>query len=484
MGEFSLETLEPREVLRWFAALAEIPRGSGNTKGVSDFCVRFARERGLEVHRDGANNVVIIAPAAPGYEAAPPLVLQGHLDMVCAKEPGCGKDMAAEGIDLAVDGDWLYAEGTTLGADDGAAVAMILAALDDRELPHPRLEAVLTADEETGMFGMEALDVAPLQGRTVLNLDSESEGVFTVSCAGGARAALRCALPTTPAEGVLFELEIGGLTGGHSGAEIDRGRANANLLLGRALRALCGERPALIRAAPGGEADNAIPSRCRAAVLVPAAQADGFPSAVGELEAAFRSEFAETDGALRFTAARGAARTERAVTEEGTRRFAGALAAAPNGVRAMSAAIPGLVETSLNLGTLTLEDGCAVLRWSLRSSAADGKRELADALRAFAAADGAAVEFSGDYPAWTYRASSPLRERMVCIFRAQYGREPVISAIHAGLECGILAAKIPDMDCVSIGPDLEKVHTPGERMSISSLGRVWTFVRELLKESR
>jgi dipeptidase D len=240
MGEFSLETLEPREVLRWFAALAEIPRGSGNTKGVSDFCVRFARERGLEVHRDGANNVVIIAPAAPGYEAAPPLVLQGHLDMVCAKEPGCGKDMAAEGIDLAVDGDWLYAEGTTLGADDGAAVAMILAALDDRELPHPRLEAVLTADEETGMFGMEALDVAPLQGRTVLNLDSESEGVFTVSCAGGARAELRCALPTTPAEGVLFELEIGGLTGGHSGVEIDRGRANANLLLGRALRALCG----------------------------------------------------------------------------------------------------------------------------------------------------------------------------------------------------------------------------------------------------
>lgn len=233
-----LANLEPKNVFRFFEEMSGIPRGSGNTKAVSDWCAAFARERGLEYHQDADNNIIIIKEATPGYEQAEPVILQGHLDMVCEKEPGCTKDMETEGLDLEVDGDYVRAKGTTLGGDDGIAVAMALAVLDAKDLPHPRLEAVFTVDEEIGLLGAGSLDVSPLKGHKMLNMDSEAEGIFTVSCAGGNNTISLLPLVRTAFDGAVLSITVGGLTGGHSGSEIDKGRANANMLMGRVLQDL------------------------------------------------------------------------------------------------------------------------------------------------------------------------------------------------------------------------------------------------------
>ena len=291
-----LDGLEPREVFHWFEELSAIPRGSGNTRAVSDWCAAFGRERGLECHQDGLGNVILIKPATPGYEGAAPLILQGHLDMVCEKEPACPKDMARDGLDLAVEGDYVSARGTTLGGDDGIAVAMALAILDSGELPHPRLEAVFTVDEEVGMLGAAGLDVAPLQGRTLLNLDSEDEGVFTVSCAGG--NVTRCVLPVdrAPFDGAGLEIRVDGLQGGHSGTEIHKGRANADVLLGRLVRAAAARTELRLYSAEGGLKDNAIP--VQAAARIVAADPEAARSAVEALAAALREEHRVTDPGL------------------------------------------------------------------------------------------------------------------------------------------------------------------------------------------
>ena len=291
-----LSALQPRAVFHYFEELCAIPHGSGNTKAVSDWCAAFARARGLEYHQDALNNIIIIKEAAPGYEGAEPVILQGHLDMVCEKEPGCPKDLEREGLDLEVDGDFVTARGTTLGGDDGIAVAMALALLDARDIPHPRLEVVLTVDEEVGMLGAAALDVSPLRGRTLINLDSEEEGVFTVSCAGGNRT--ECILPVKrePFSGTVLTVTVGGLTGGHSGTEIHRGRANANVLLGRCLRAVSARTELRLGEAAGGSKDNAIPTESRAQIVV--SDEAAARAALGELEADLRREHRTTDPEL------------------------------------------------------------------------------------------------------------------------------------------------------------------------------------------
>ena len=479
-----LDQLEPRSVFRFFEALCAIPHGSGNTKAVSDYCVRFAESRGLEHHQDALNNVILIAPASPGYEDAPPIIVQGHLDMVCAKEPGCEKDMAKEGLDLFVDGDRIGARGTSLGGDDGAAVAMILALLDDPSLPHPRLEAVLTADEETGMFGAQALDVSPLRGRTMLNLDSEAEGVFTVACAGGARVRLRWEPRRETIAALPLRLTVDGLRGGHSGVEIDKGRGNANILMGRLLRAVSAAAPLRLISLCGGTADNAIPLSCAAEIAVAPEAAEAALAAVDALCGSIRAELARTDPGVRIGVAPGQPEPCSALTEADTEHILDALTLAPNGIQSMSFALPGLPETSLNLGVLLLDGSGARMTFSVRSSVASRKRALIETLRCVAAVTGAALETSGDYPAWEYRADSPLRERMVRIYRGMFGDEPKVVAIHAGLECGLLAEKLPGLDCVSIGPDMLDIHTAKERMCISSMARTWEFVKAILRESR
>ena len=476
-----LDQLEPKNVFRFFEQMCAIPHGSYNTKAVSDWCVAFAKERGLEHYQDEMNNVILIKEASAGYEEAQPVILQGHLDMVCEKAPGCEKDMAREGLDLAAEGDYIYAEGTTLGGDDGIAVAMALAALDDESLPHPRLEVILTTEEEVGMDGAVALDVSPIRGRKLLNLDSEAEGVFTVSCAGGSMAA--CGLPVAraPFGGDILRVRVAGLTGGHSGAEIHKGRANANMLLGRLLRAMAAETELRLVSADGGLKDNAIPVAAEAVV----AAEDGrkVKAAAERMAACFQTEYRRSDPMLTVTAEEAAAAWQ-PMDASSTERTVCLLACAPNGVQTMSQDIHGLVQTSLNLGILKTGENAVTASFCIRSSVDSEKEMLKDRLACLLAQLGGGVSFSGEYPGWAYRPDSPLRELMTEVYREQYGREPKVEAIHAGLECGLLAGKLPGLDCVSIGPDLLEIHTPREKMSISSVQRVWAFVREVLKRSR
>ena len=476
-----LQNLEPKNVYRFFEQMCAIPHGSRNTKAISDWCVAFARERGLEHYQDEANNVILIKEASAGYEHAPAVILQGHLDMVCEKAPDCTKDMEREGLDLAVDGDYVYAVGTTLGGDDGIAAAMALALLDDDSIPHPRLEVVLTTEEEIGMLGAAVLDVTPLQGRELVNLDSEAEGVFTVGCAGGSSS--RCVLPIERAafDGACLQVQISGLTGGHSGAEIHKGRANADMLMGRILRAMAQATPVRLVSVDGGLKDNAIATA--AAAVVCAADVQAAEQAAEELGRALAREYAVPDPNLTVTVEAADCR-QMPMDEASTARVLCLLTCAPNGVQAMSQDIPGLVQTSLNLGILKTGETEVCATFSVRSSVATQKEMLHDRLRCLMEQLGGQLEITGDYPAWEYRRESPLRERMVRIFQAQYGHEPKIEAIHAGVECGLLCGKLPDLDCVSVGPDLLEIHTPREKMSISSVQRVWDFLKEVLRESK
>ena len=475
-----LEKIEPRAVFSFFEQLCAIPHGSANTKAVSGWLADFAEARGLWYAQDAANNVVIKKPASPGYEAAAPVILQGHIDMVCEKAADCGKDMAREGLDLAVDGDAVYARGTTLGGDDGVAVAMMLAALDDDALAHPPLEAVFTSDEEIGLLGAAALDAGLLQGKRLINLDSETEGIFTVSCAGGARA--NCCIPVTrePFAGTALRLTVDGLRGGHSGVEIDRGRANANKLLGRTLYTLRSRAELRLCGVCGGMADNAIPTKAEAVLVCDEKAAR---ATAEEIARVFAAEYRATDPDVRICCAP-CAPGFTPMSARSTEDIIAFLLCAPNGVCAMSAEIAGLVQTSLNLGILNTGEDAVEASFSVRSSVDTQKRMLLDTLRCLTERLGGGMDTAGEYPGWAYRADSPLRELMVRVFTEQYGYAPRIEAIHAGLECGLFAGKIEGLDCVSIGPDMEAVHTPNERLHIASTGRVWRFLTETLRQMR
>lgn len=476
-----LKDLEPRGVFRFFEELCAIPHGSGNTKAASDWLMAFARERGLEAWQDDVNNVVIVKEAAPGYENAETVILQGHMDMVCEKAPDCGKDMDREGLDLAVEGDTVYARGTTLGGDDGIAVAMALAILDAEDLPHPRLEAVFTVDEETGMLGAAAMDVRRLRGRRLLNLDSEDEGVFTVSCAGGNLT--QCVLPVRREafSGARLTVTVGGLRGGHSGIEIHKGLGNANLLLGRVLTACAGATALRLVSADGGMKDNAIPREASATVA--AADPRAVEEVCARLDEALKNEYRAADAEV-FVSAAAAEEGPLPMDEDATRRVLCFLTCAPNGIQAMSAEIAGLVQTSLNLGVLTTARDSVTASFCVRSSVDSQKQMLVERLKSLTETLGGTVSVFGDYAGWEYRPDSPLRELLTEVFTEQYGHAPRIEAIHAGVECGIFAGKLPGLDCISLGPDLEEVHTCRERLYISSLQRLWDMVLEALKRMK
>ena len=475
-----LQHLEPRSVFRFFEQMCAIPHGSRNTGAVSDWCAAFARERSLEYRQDGSGNIVIVKEASPGYEAAPTVILQGHLDMVCEKEAGCPKDLDREGLDLQVDGDFVRAGGTTLGGDDGIAVAMAMAILDADDIPHPRLETVFTVDEEIGMLGAAALDVSDLRGRQLLNLDSEAEGVFTVSCAGGNVSTCRLPVTRAPFDGKALTVTVSGLQGGHSGTEIHKGRANANMLLGRVLQSMAAACDLRIVSAEGGLKDNAIPIHASALVLV--SDPGAARTAAGEMAALLAAEYRVTDPGVTVEVEDAGGGT--AMDAASTGRALCMLTCLPNGVQVMSADIPGLVQTSLNLGILTTEGSEMRASFCVRSSVDSQKEMLKARLKCLMAQLGGSVEFFGEYSGWEYLADSPLRDRMVEVYTEQYGRAPRIEAIHAGVECGIFSGKLPGLDCVSFGPDLLEIHTPRERMSISSVQRVWAFLLEVLRRSR
>ncbi len=484
-----LSGLEPQNVFYYFEEITKIPHGSGNVAQLSDYLARFAKERGLWCRQDACQNIIMVKEATPGYESEPPVILQGHMDMVAVHRPDDPIDMATEGLKVGIDGDDLYAEGTSLGGDDGIAVAYALALLDADEICHPRLEVVITVDEEVGMDGARQIDLSPLRGRRMINLDSEEEGIFLTSCAGGAR--VNCLLPCgqTRIWGRSAEISIAGLRGGHSGEEIDKGRGNANSLLGRLLWAVTSRLNVGLVSLDGGLADNAIPREARAVLQVASENLPALEEIVEKTAAEISGELSARDPQVRIAVA-GQPEEEAGVfcaTPEDTRRIAAFLISAPNGVQAMSADIDGLVETSLNLGILHYaadaeNSGEVSAVFSVRSSVDSAKRALIARLQALAALTGGGIQVRGDYPGWQYRAVSPLRDKMTALYERMYGQKPLIRAIHAGLECGLLAAKIPDLDCVSIGPDMKDIHTTEERLSISSTARVWSFLVQLLAQ--
>ena len=468
-----LNHLEPQRVFRFFEELCAIPHGSGNTKAVSDWLVDFAKARGLRYVQDQLNNVVIFRDATPGYESAEPVILQGHMDMVCEKEPGCTKDMAREGLDLVVDGDLIYAEGTTLGADDGIAVAMGLALLDSQDIPHPPLEVVLTVDEEVGMKGATGIDLSGLKSRLLLNLDSETEGEITAGCAGAARVDIAVPVKRDAFPGETVEITVSGLLGGHSGAAIDRGRANAMVLLGRILYAFLQENDGRLVTLSGGGKDNAIPVSAGAVLTV--ADAEKTTVICQKMEKIFRREYAVADSDIAVTVA--PCRSDvLPMDADSTHRVLALLQCAPNGVLERSREVEGLVQTSLNLGILATEADSVVATFCVRSNMNTQKEMLLQKLELLCDLLGGKISVSGSYPAWEFREDSPLRSLIVEVFTEQYGHAPKIEVLHGGVECGMLADKLPGLDAVSMGPEVNQIHTPRERMYISSVQRTWRFL--------
>lgn len=480
MGELS--GLEPKDVFFYFEEITKIPHGSGNIEQMSDYLADFAKERGLFCIQDEWKNIIIVKEASSGYEQEPAVILQGHMDMVAVKEPDCDIDLVTDGLRVAVEGDEIYAEGTSLGGDDGIAVAYCLALLDSKTIKHPRLEVIFTVDEEVGMDGARAIDLSMLTGNRMVNLDSEEEGIFWTSCAGGARVICNLPLPTKERKGAAFRVTLGGLLGGHSGAEIHKERGNSNCLFGRLLKKVSDRIPVCLCELEGGLADNAIPRETTSLLMIEEEDRDVFAEIISGLEREIRGELAAKDPDIHIKWESAGVNTLTCVSEEDTKKAADFLTAMPNGVQAMSADIEGLVETSLNMGILEYKNGNLLAKFSVRSSVESAKYALIDKLRAVTELAGGNNEVTGDYPGWAYRKDSPLRDKMVNLYEKMYGTKPKIEAIHAGLECGILGNKITDLDCVSIGPQMTAIHTTEERLGISSTGRVWEFLVALLEE--
>ena len=464
-----LQGLQPAAVFTVFEELSRIPHGSGNTAGAADYVAAFADRHGLRAVQDEWHNVIVYKPGSPGREAEPPVILQAHLDMVCAKQPDVTFDFTRDALRLQTDGEWVWAQGTTLGGDDGAGVAIILAVLARQDLSHPPIEAVFTSDEETGMYGAAGLDFSRLQGRRLINLDSEEEGIFTVGCAGGVRCTVTLPMAAEACNAPAYTVAVRDLQGGHSGAEIHRNRQNANRLLAQTVAAL-GEGVRLASFA-GGKLDNAIPreASCLVCTHLPA-----------ETLAAAARQAQQTARAGEDTAAcvtvTPAPTPAAAWTAADTARLLTFITTAPAGVQAMCADLPDVVETSLNMGVVACDAAGVQVHFALRSSVESAKAALLERVLQTARACGGQGTAAGAYPAWEYRAHSPLRDALVNTYTAQYGKAPQVIVIHAGLECGLFCQKCPGLDAVSIGPALEHIHTPAERMNVASVGRSYEFV--------
>ena len=474
-----LAGLQPENVFYYFEKLCQIPHGSGNTKAISDYICSFARENGIRYVQDELNNVLLFGDATEGYEDHPAVILQGHMDMVCDKDEDCPIDMEKDSLDVTHDGQYVFAKGTTLGGDNGIAVAMAMAILADKTIPHPALEVIITVDEETGMDGAVGVDLSSLSGRTMINLDSEDEGVFTVSCAGGARANISLPVPRRAVYGPCVRLTVEGLQGGHSGVEIHKNRANANKVMGEFLSRVQELMPLCLTKLSGGAKDNAIAHTAQATLVAMGTDLVRINDVAKVLQAEIREQYDEPDALVYGDDVD--ALGGNALSTEDTAKAIGLLQSAPNGVQSLSEDIDGLVQTSLNLGVVRLEENLE-LTFSVRSSVEQEKRALLNQLRDRAEFYSAGYSERGDYPAWEYRKDSPLRDKMVEIYRQMYGNDPEVVAIHAGLECGLLAQKLPGLDCVSIGPNMKDIHTSREKLDIASTERLWQYLLAVLKE--
>lgn len=554
-----LEKYQPQKVFHYFEQICQIPHPSYHCEAISNYLMNFAKEHGLEAYQDQFYNVIIIKEASAGKEELEPIMIQGHMDMVTVKDDGVRIDMQKEGLQLAVDGDYIYAKGTSLGGDDGIAIAYGLALLDDDTLSLPRIELVVTTEEEVGMEGATGIDLSVCKANRMLNLDSEDEGEFVVACAGGMRvhADMEAGekLPMTENE-LLYCIEVGGLTGGHSGTEIIRHSANASKVLGSVLQGLWTmDCPFMLMDLEGGTKDNAIPIYAKALIAVSKEKKEQINANIDKLYEEFRKQYGVTDpdgyvkccevasanwndmqsglqnivqndagntmqnterddagntmqnivqndagNAIQNTVRNDAANTMKNTMQSGaknntqnikkelqifskerTRQIIDFLCEVPNGVQSMCVEMSELPQTSLNLGIMKGEADGIHFDFSLRSSVSAEKKELCDKVCKIIDKYAGTYELGGDYPAWEYKADSVLREHLVSVYEKQYGKLPEVLSIHAGLECGILASKKPGLDCVSVGPDILDIHTTRERLSISSVQRVWKFLVEALE---
>lgn len=476
-----LNDLQPTSVFHYFEEICSIPHTSFHEKELSNYCVKFAQDRGLFVQQDAMGNVIIIKEATPGYESVEPIMLQGHLDMVGAKTEDCTTNLETDGLTLLVEGDFICADRTTLGADDGIAVAYALAILDADDIAHPRLEVILTVSEEVGLLGASAIDLSVCKAKRLINIDSEEEGIITAGCAGGRRTCMIIPVEREVRQGILVQLHLEGLKGGHSGMEIHKGRANANVLLGRLLFMMKESLEFHLLSLSGGVKENVIPSGGICEFLVAEENIPTLKGVIKKFEGLMQQEYASADSEIHVTYKEVYNKeTSNPLTEDSLNKVLQVINLHPNGVQSMSADLEGLVETSLNLGVVELSEQEFILKSSIRSSVSSAKAYLADKLTMLAQMAGGNITFSGDYPAWPYARNSRLRDICVEVFEQQYGRKPEITVIHAGLECGILSSKIEGLDCVSIGPNLFDIHSPKEKVSISSVQRVWEYVKAVL----
>ena len=506
-----LAGLEPESVFHYFEDICGIPHGSGDTAKISRYLTDFAKEQNLSCLQDDMGNVIIKKAATKGREDHPPVILQGHMDMVCEKTDDREIDFTREGLELVLEEGTIRARGTTLGGDDGIAVAYMLAILASQDISHPPIEAVFTVDEEIGLLGAAGLDCSSLSGKTMLNIDSEEEGHLLVSCAGGVTA--RGEIPIHPVEKPvekngakgLYRIAVSGLQGGHSGVEIDKGRGNAIVILGRVLQEIGRYRSFDLVSLQGGSKDNAIPRGAEAILLV---DEDGYRAEdgivsdhesrsgsgekndmirkvediAGDFGRVLSEEYRQTDSDISLVCEEmtPGETVVSCLDADQTGLILSVLRNLPNGIQRMSFDIEGLVQTSLNQGIMRTEEDRITFTSSVRSSVNSEKREMLSRMEALAGLAGGRLVLSGDYPAWSYREDSPLRDLMIAVYEDRYGTRPQVEAMHAGVECGLFADKIPGLDCVSFGPDLKDIHTPQESMDVASVERTWKYLLEIL----
>ncbi|WP_058485070.1 aminoacyl-histidine dipeptidase [Defluviitalea phaphyphila] len=478
-----LEGLEPKSVFKYFEEISQIPRGSGNEKEISDYLVAFAKKHNLSVIQDKALNVIIKKDGTPGYENAPGVILQGHMDMVCEKNKDTEHDFLKDPINLKVKDDFVYAEGTTLGADNGIAVAYALALLSSKDIPHPPLEVVVTTNEETGLEGAAALDTSLLKGKILINLDSEEEGEFLVSCAGGGRAhiVLKPEWIKEKVKGPVYSIQIRNLKGGHSGQDINKGRGNANKMMGRILLDIKDNIDFKLISINGGAKDNVIPREIDTIIQVKKENEEDLIKKIKEWDDLFKKEYKTSDSDVTVKIELVREITEEYLSEDTKNKIISILSLIPNGVQTMSMDMEGLVESSTNLGVVITDKDKIEFISAVRSSVKTRKYDIMARIKTLADLVGADYFTRGEYPAWQYTKESKIRDLCIQVYEEMYGKKPVINAIHAGVECGFFAEKMKDIDIISLGPNMWDVHTPNERLSISSTKRVWEFLINVLK---
>lgn len=471
-----LKGLKPEKVFKYFEEISAIPRGSGNTEKVREYCADFAKQRNLDYICDDSGNIIIFKDAVKS-QSTEPIIIQGHLDMVWEKDGKCNINFETDGLELAVDGDFIHATGTTLGGDDRIAVAMALAILDGDDISHPPLEIVFTSDEEVGMTGANGIDCSVLKGKRMINLDSEAEGTLWVSCAGGVRADFCLNVDYSDCKSSAYKIDVANLHGGHSGAEIHNGYRNSNKIIGKVLAELDKKIPFNLIDLGGGTADNAITRLSYCIISTDASVTDLF----NEISSDIRNEIKDTDPDAEITITP-VEMTEKCIDDDSTKAVITLLNALPSGVIAMSKEIEGLVETSLNLGIMKHIDGRFNCSFSVRSGVDGERKKLEEKLVQIAEKNSASIRFYSAYPAWEFKKDSDLRDKMAEIYKEMYGKDMIVTAIHAGLECGLFCGKIKGLDCVSFGPDIFDIHTPCEKLSVSSTERTWDYLLKVLEK--